>query len=74
LRTWYRIDGHDRLCEVLEDKAEIELLQAVLDTLQGCNFDVGKGDYEEWRVSEMDQTFRRWLETGTCAERHTVKR
>lgn len=74
LRTGNRIDVQRRLREVFEDKHHIELLQAELDTLQGCNLDIGKSDDEEGWIRKMNQTFGCRLQPDILADRHTFKR
>ena len=61
------------LREVFEDEDQIELLEAVLDTLEGGDFNLGKGDDEERGIGEVDKALSRGLESNICSERNTFE-
>lgn len=50
-----------RLGEVFENEDQIELLQTILDTFEGCDLDVSEGNNQEGSVGKMDETFGRGL-------------
>lgn len=62
-----------RLREVLEDEDKIELLQAVLDTFQRCNFYVSQCHNQERGIREMYETLSCRLQTSTSSERHALE-
>jgi hypothetical protein len=59
--------------EVLENQHQIELLKAILDTLERSNLDIGESDDEEGSVRKMDKTLGGWLQSNTGSERDTLE-
>lgn len=74
LRAWYRVDVQGRLREVFKYQDHVKLLQPELDTLQGCNLDVGESHNKEWRVRQMNKTFGRRLQANISPEGDTFER
>jgi hypothetical protein len=67
------VDVNGRPCKVSEDEDEIEVLQAVLNTLEVGDFDFGEGEDEEGRLGEEDKGFGGGLEEDVGAERDTLE-
>jgi hypothetical protein len=68
-----RVDVEGGFREVLEDQDKIELLETVLHTFEGGDFNVGESDNEERRVREVDQTLCGGLQANTCTEWNTFE-
>lgn len=73
MHGWYGIDMKWGFREVLEDEDHIKLLEAELDTLQRCDFDVCQCDHQKWWIRQMDQTLGRGLEANIRSEGDTLK-
>ena len=59
--------------EILEDKDEIELLEAELYAFQRCDLDICQCDHQKWRIGKMDQAFGCWLEANVGSEGNSLK-
>lgn len=65
------MDGRSR--KVLEDKDEVEVLEAVLDALEVRNFDLGEREDEERRLGEEHERVGRRLEEDVGPERDALE-
>jgi hypothetical protein len=59
--------------KVLEDEDEIEVFEAVLNTLEVGDFDFGEGENEEGRLGEEDEGFGGGLEEDVGPEGNTLE-
>lgn len=73
LRAWDGIDLHRRPGEIRKDEDQIELFETELDTFEGRNFDVGKGDDSERRFGQVHQAVHCWRQLDIGSERNTFE-
>ena len=59
--------------EVLENQHQVKLLEAILNTLERSNLDIGEGDDEERSIRKVDKTLGCWLQSNTGSERYTFE-
>jgi hypothetical protein len=58
---------------VLENKDQVKVLQAKLDTLQMGNLDILKGENHKRRLDDLDKTVRGRLDEDVASEGYTVE-
>lgn len=59
--------------EVLENQHQVKLLEAILDTFERSNLNVGESDDKERSIRKMDETLGGRLQSNTGSERYTFE-